>query len=202
MNILVCAAHPDDEVLGAGGTLAKHQENGGAAIAFFGRGIREGESYPQLDVAQQLWRPGVISFHMTPDQEFERIPIRYLADFAADWIKGFFPNILITHSLSDLNRDHQIAAEATMIACRRSRTSLILGCQGDRDMRPFIPNYFVDITEQWSAKVKMLEAYRDFLLPYPDPRSIEGQEARARYWGTVAGCEYAEAFELVRRVEH
>lgn len=195
-NVLALLAHPDDEVLGAGGTLAKYRRDGESiTVAFCGDGMQG-----QLSIAKRLWKSAAL-MGGTTDQQFESLPIRLFADFAKAQLDAEQPSMIITHSPSDMNRDHQIVYEAVMIACRRAPTlRLILGCQGDRHIRTFEPNHFVNIIDHWPTKLHMLNLYRQFLLPYPDPRSIEGQEARARYWGTVAGVPMAEAFEVLREV--
>lgn len=197
-NVLALLAHPDDEALGAGGTLAKRLMWGAEVhMAFFGAGV-----IGQREASERLWGSVPVMLDTTADQMFDTIAIKSFADFAMSQFEAYAPSIVITHSLTDLNRDHQIAAGATLVACRRARNvRLILGCQGDRHLAPFIPTYFVDITDHWPEKVRMLEVYRKFLLPHPDPRSIMGQAARARYWGTVAGVPMAEAFELIRYVD-
>lgn len=174
MNVLCLPAHPDDEALAAGGTIAKYASR----VVIFGRG--RGHNLDQL---------------------FDTVPLRDWADECRAALVVADPvDLLITHWTGDLNQDHQVIAQSALIAARGASIQHIWAMQPEFSLEPFAPTVFVDITAHWDAKVKALEQYASEMRPYPHPRSIKALEARARYWGTVAGCDMAEAFIGIRGI--
>lgn len=204
---LIIAAHPDDEILGCGGTIARLTGKGESAYLLLlstGRTPDMREQTKQACKAVGLDEDNIWQMYM-PDQGFESTPIATLAQRISEAVEKWHPDVVFTHSLSDLNKDHRTAAEATMVACRphlstsvcalyayevQSSTDVALGQFGQ-----FQPNTFIDIDLNW--KLEALAEYSSEMRDYPHPRSYKAIRARATYWGAVAGVEYAEAFQLI-----
>lgn len=219
-KILVVAAHPDDEVFGCGGLLIrKSQEGSQIRVVFLGDGVSsrpgtEGALQKREEEARKAARVlGVqeLFFLRFPDNRLDTIPLLDLVRKVEEHLDDFKPQWVLTHYWGDLNVDHRKAHEAVMTACRPlpgsgvekilclevpSSTEWSTGKASDI----FCPNLFVSIETVLRQKLDALSAYTSELRPYPHPRSIEGVTAMARRWGTVAGCEAAEAFVVVREL--
>ena len=123
-------------------------------------------------------------------------------------IKSIKPNIIFTHNPSEVNIDHVITHKATEIACRPLAGSHIKNiftyeavCSGNfKFKKNFNPNTFVDIKKFFKKKVEAFKCYKNEVKKYPFPRSIKGIKILANYRGLQAGLEYAEAFELERKI--
>ena len=218
MNVLCVAAHPDDETIGCGGTLARHAEAGDdVKVIFHTDGIssrkpndgnainsREVECLKALRVLSVAsWRYG--NFY---DQEMDRESIKKVADCVKDCIDMFHPDVIYTHWPHDLNQDHRVVAKATLIATRTwaAGVSRLLAFEVPESTgqafasRRFAPNFYVDITAHVDRKCKALACYESELRHAPHPRSEIMVRAKAAVRGSEAGCMYAEAFVLLREV--
>jgi LmbE family N-acetylglucosaminyl deacetylase len=224
-RVLVVAAHPDDEVLGCGGTLAKALHAGAqVAVLFLGEGISarfpfgqydSPEFKQQSDLRMQGARRALKSLGITQVKfgerlccQFDRIPIITLAKEIEEQISTFKPNILLTHNPSEVNVDHRIVYEAVEIACRPTRPetpreiySFEIVCSGNWTFEStFKPNVFVDVSQFWEAKMAAWRCYEGEDRKFPFPRSDEGLKTLAQYRGMAAGLEKAEAFRLARKI--
>ena len=182
-KILVIVAHPDDEVLGCGGIIAKHSAAGDEVyVLFLGKG--RDDKY---------------------DQKFDTIPLLHFIQKIEQTIKRIEPWIIYTHCSSDINRDHRIIHEAVLVATRPpSPVKELYAFDVTSDWAfgsfgSFQPNVFVEI--DIDKKIGAMQAYKDELKSYPHPRSLEMIKVVAQKWGSVIGVEYAEAFELVRWIK-
>lgn len=223
MKVLVVAAHPDDEVLGCGGTLARHAARGDEAhIAILGEGVtsryeRREEADPRLleQLHERSRRAGEllgareVSLHGLPDNRFDSIPLLEVVKVVERLVERHRPEIIYTHHPGDLNVDHGVSFRAVLTATRP-----LAGCPvreihsfevpsstewAFQKIEPaFRPNVFVDIAETIPAKVEAMALYESEARPFPHPRSGEALKTIARRWGSVVGLEYAEAFELIR----
>ena len=176
--ILAVGAHPDDIELGCGGTLAKSDST--KLTISGGRGT-------------------II------DQRFDAIPILDIIHLVEEFIERVQPNVVYTHYYHDLNLDHQITARAVLTACRpvssvKTIYSFEVPSSTEWGLEPFTPNVFVDITDTFNEKMKMLEAFKNEMRDYPHPRSVEAIKALAMYRGACSGLKLAEAFYLVREI--
>lgn len=219
-RVLVVAAHADDEVLGCGGTIAKHVENGDRVeLIVMTDGV---SSRTDLTNSESAFRTsmlenscqilGVAQVHQCnfPDNQMDSVPLLTIVQAVEDTLAQFTPDIVYTHCAWDLNIDHQLTHRAVMTACRPKPTSTInkiltFEVRSGTDWQPasqsqFSPNWFIDITNVWLKKQQALNAYDKEMMPWPHTRSIEAVKALAQSRGAQAGVEMAEAFFLERMV--
>lgn len=223
--VLIVAAHPDDEVLGCGGTIKRLSEMGYAVcVAIMGEGITsrygspgEAKSAPVNNLhdcsrqAAVLLGVTELLFHDLPDNRFDTVPLLEIIKIVEDLIERFQPRTIYTHHGGDLNVDHSILHRAVLTASRPSAghpveevyafevpssTEYAFG----GSLPAFRPNVFVDIRETVGIKLEAMEVYHTEIRPYPHPRSREAIRAIGQRWGTAVGLESAEAFELIRSV--
>jgi LmbE family N-acetylglucosaminyl deacetylase len=223
-NILVAAAHPDDEILGCGGALARlcAIENGArATILLLGEGptARSGGDSPcirsqarssALAAAAAVGVRDVL-FAGFPDNRFDTLPLLDIVKEIEAVARETRPNLVLTHHAGDLNIDHSLTQRAVMTAFRPlpgERPPLILSFEvlssteynAPGASTDFHPNVYVDITDFLEAKQNALRAYASETRPWPHPRSHEGVEHLARLRGSQCGLRAAEAFMLCRAV--
>jgi len=222
--VLVVAAHPDDEVLGCGGTIAKMSDGGAAVcVAFLADGVisRKGDAAAQqieLSARQDAARKacgilGVksVSFGEMPDNQLDTVPLLEIAKTVENLIEEHQPELVLTHHAGDVNVDHRRLHESVVTACRPqqghpvktilsfeipSSTEWQLPGGGDA----FMPNWFVDISETFDRKLAALEVYSTELRAWPHPRSRKGVECLAHWRGATVGVNAAEAFILGRQL--
>jgi N-acetylglucosamine malate deacetylase 1 len=220
---LVIAAHPDDEVLGCGGTIAKLTDSGGIVkVAFLADGVSSREGSETDHRSELLARReaaaracailGAVAptFGDLPDNRLDTIAMLHLTRVIESLIDEFAPATVLTHHGSDLNIDHARVHHATVTACRPMqnhpvKTLLFFETPSSTEWQvpgpaaPFMPNWFVDISTTLDRKLQALDAYATELRPWPHPRSREGVEALARWRGATVGVQAAEALVLGRR---
>lgn len=223
--MLVVAAHPDDELLGCGGTAARLAQEGHAVyMAILGEGItsrsarrEEADERALSDLRDCSHRVakllGVkeLSLHSLPDNRFDTLPLLDVVKIVEDLIDRFRPAAVYTHHGGDLNVDHQVVSRAVLTATRpveghpvgelymfeiASSTEWAF-----QQLSPaFKPNVFVDIEQTLSLKLEGMRLYESEARPFPHPRSAEALTAIAQRWGSVVGRKAAEAFEAVRLI--
>lgn len=223
-SVLFLAAHPDDEVLGCGGTIAKFAETGATVnVAFLADGVfsRYGtrESQQQNLVFRRIVAKkacdilGVnsASFGDFPDNRMDTVPLIEIVQVVEALVAKHQPDTVFTHHAGDVNIDHRRMHEATVIACRPQKghpvkTLLCYEVPSSTEWQlpgsapSFIPNWFVDISSTLNRKLAALEAYSEELRPWPHPRSRMGVEHLARWRGATVGVDAAEAFVLGRQL--
>lgn len=222
MKTLIIAAHPDDEVLGCGGTIARLSEEGhDVHVAILGEGITSRslsrhQAYADavarlksraVEVGQSLGAKSVETFDF-PDNRFDEVPLLQIIKTLEDLMERHRPEEVYTQHGGDLNIDHQLTFQATLTACRpspalslrrlyayevASSTDWAFGRFSPR----FSPSFFVDITRTVARKVDAMDQYETERRPFPHPRSRKALDATATHWGSVIGVEAAEAFELI-----
>lgn len=216
------AAHADDEVLGIGGTLARHVAAGGEVVCLI---LSEGEAAKLDDTercddrracaraAARVIGTSNVVFGQLDDQRFDAVPLIDVIKMIENVVKAFQPEVVYTHHGGDANTDHLVAFKATYAACRPmsglSRSVRKLLCYetpSSTDQAPalshfaFIPNVYVDVDSVWEKKLEALRCYRSELVGWPHPRSIEYIDALAIKRGGESGRRRAEAFTLIREV--
>lgn len=220
-RILCIVAHPDDEALGVGGTLIKHSEQRDEVYIII---LSEGEDSkrkieeknPSRKLHAKAWSQFAdCKLYATldyPDQKFDTVPQLDIVKKLEDFVKDISPHIVYTHSLSDINKDHQVLASATLAAIRPISSHKVnpeirgFETPSSTDQVPMIgqhvfsPNLYVDITNQWTKKLQGLKIYQEELRDFPHARSIKAIEALAIKRGSESGLELAEAFTLYRKI--
>ncbi|MDP8224921.1 MAG: PIG-L deacetylase family protein [Candidatus Lernaella stagnicola] len=216
---LVVVAHPDDEVLGCGGTVARLRRQG-VEVRFIvcGEGVTSREDADQTQVAEldvHLRQAAKILgvddvFHLEfPDNRFDARDRLDLIKAVEAHGLSFEPDVVFTHHPSDLNIDHRYVHDAVMTAFRplpHTKPVALYGVEiasstgwGAAESAPaFVPNVFADITETLDQKIAAMDAYASEKRAWPHPRSAEALRAAARYWGSRVGLEAAEPFVLFR----
>jgi N-acetylglucosamine malate deacetylase 1 len=222
VTTLVFAAHPDDEVLGAGGTVSRLAGAGEQVhIHILGEGgtsriVSEGGDKPaslEDDARRAVALLGAtsVSFHGLPDNRFDSIDMLDVVQRVEAILGGTPCDRILTHSLGDLNIDHRVTAQAVLTATRpisQSAPAEILSFEVLSSSEwsfgafgGFEPNYFIEITEDdLERKVAALREYRSELRDAPHPRSVDGVVALARLRGVTVGVPFAESFVSVRTV--
>ena len=224
-RILIIAAHPDDDILGCGGFIAKHRSTKEFKVVFIGEGTTARYPFDEIasdnaldDIAKRsnyamkaLHTLGVtdVRFHDKPCGRLDQVPILDVNKIIESEIDSFNPDTVFTHSEFDTNNDHRIIHRSTSMATRPGGLHYVpnllsFEIQSSSEWNycsPFSPNYFEVLTEDHvSSKWRALAQYESEIRDYPHPRSHEGVETLARYRGMQAGVPFAEAFKVIRRI--
>lgn len=179
-DILVIAAHPDDEILGAGGVMSKYSK-GEINLLIFSAGRQD-----------------------PLDQKFETIPIRDWIKVIELRVEKYMPEAIFTHSWNDINKDHQIVHEAVRVACRptKTRVKAIYGFDSTLSpMNTFNPTHFEILSKKdmdWKVNTMKEKYALEMNMPY---RNEDGIYTQAKYWGSQIGADYAEAFETIMEIK-
>lgn len=217
-RVLVIAAHPDDEVLGPGGTLIRHFKSGDeirALIVCSSKPIRyrEGEHEQPADSQRAAHYLGARTSGLGfPDQRLDAGSNLELIQAVEHEVQEFQPTVVYTHHWGDVNADHVRIAEAVDVATRPFAAPYIRRLYAfetpsstewtaSSRSRAFTPNVFSDISRELDRKLDAMRCYRSELRPYPHPRSLRSLRERAGYWGSVANLTAAEPFMLLRALE-
>ena len=220
-NVIVIAAHPDDEVIGAGGTLLKHIANNDKVYWLIITNITEKNSYDKInaerrqkeinDVAAQMQFTETFNLNYKP-ANLQSADLPGLISKISEIFNQVKPEYIYVMNRSDAHSDHRIVFEAVM-ACTKSfrypfiKKVLMYECISETEFAPslpeniFIPNYFVDVTDYFEKKLDIMKIYASELGTHPFPRSLDNLRALAHYRGTIAGVNYAEAFQLVKYID-
>ena len=218
MNILVLVAHPDDECLGCGATIAKLAKEHAVQIVIFGYGgtSRPDEAQYVEELREQAEEAARIlgakvSFHDLPDNRFDAVPLLSIVQVVEMEIRHFSPEVIYTHHPGCLNIDHRRLFEAVLTATRpmpgcRVRELYAFEVPSSTEWafglgNGFRPNVFVDVTDTIETKIAAMQCYAGEVRPAPHPRSPEALRALAAWRGAQAGMKAAEAFELIRKVD-
>ncbi len=226
-TVAVIAAHPDDEALGAGGTLARHAAQGDVVHAVFftdgvgARGQKDNAS-ERNEAARKAAvilgiKAGNIHFLSFPDNKMDSVPLLDIVQALEKTLEPVRPQIIYTHHAGDLNQDHRVVAQAVLTACRPQPGSAAeeiygfevlssTGWAGPTDTgsakpgETFAPAHYVDITAHIDAKMSALRCYDHEMRPFPHARSYEAVEALATLRGAQMGIQRAEAFTVIRQI--
>jgi LmbE family N-acetylglucosaminyl deacetylase len=216
---LVVAAHPDDEVLGCGGLIAKLIKQGEQVRVIF---IAEGTSCryetlnkkvkEEIDFRNQcsikaLRCLGVDSqnFYNLPCGRLDKEPIIEIAKIIEKEISNYMPTTVLTHSNNDVHNDHIVTYRAVLQSTRPVRNIVknllsfeILSSTEWNYLEAFNPSLFIDITSTINQKINAMHCYSSEQPKYPHPRSDKGIMSLASIRGSQSGVEYAEGFRIIR----
>lgn len=222
-TVLVVAAHPDDEVLGCGGTIAKHVASGDrvylqilaeGSASRFNNSVDAEESILALRKsatnAANILGVSDLELLRFPDNRMDSVPQLDVNRAVELAVERWQPTVVYTHHAFDLNVDHRITHEAVLTACRpmpRQTVKRILTFEvasstewQSPGVGPFTPQWHVDISAHWDTKRAALEAYASEMRAWPHVRSYEAVEYLARLRGAAVGCAAAEAYMVARVV--
>ncbi len=227
-KILFVVAHPDDELLGVGGTINRlvNEYNSIVKVVILGEGITSRSEQRDL----KLWEEQLkthraniesaqkeigyqeLSIHNFPDNRFDTVALLDIIKVVEKEKEEFNPSIIFTHHGGDVNIDHQRTFEAVITSCRPMKEEMVKTIitfetpsgtewRASSDPKHFVPNFFVSINkENLATKIKGMESYEFEKRAYPHPRSPEALEILAKQRGVMVGCEYAEAFNIIRTI--
>ncbi len=219
-RVLVFAAHPDDEVLGMGGTIALHVERGDqvrVVVVTDGSSTQyPGDSETRLRKEEEALRAaaqlGVMDYvHLElPDMRLDTLPHVEVNRVVEEHVDDFTPECVYTPH-PDVNLDHRTLFDSVSVATRpvpgqTVRRLLTYAPTSSTEWTPaplnwFVPNWFVDITTTIEQKVTAFAQYETERREYPHPRSERAIRAAAEFYGASCGCDHAEPFVLVRGIE-
>jgi len=223
-KVLIVAAHPDDEVLGCGGTMARLAREGNDVYTLIlGEGVtsrdekrdltkRENQISglrKQAGKANKILGVKKIYTFGFPDNRFDTIALIEIIKTIEKIKCDVKPDIVFTHHQGDLNIDHQITFRSVMTACRPTKDERVKEIysfeipsstewNAPSSLTYFMPDYFVDVSKSIKAKINALKEYKTELRDFPHPRSLKAVELNAKHWGVKMGFEVAEAFKTIR----
>ncbi len=221
-SIAVIAAHPDDEVLGCGGTIARMAVQGCPVHILL---VADGETSRSnegniVDLehrrcaaqkAGEILGCSSVELLTLPDNRLDRLERLDIIKMVENFLDRYHPSIVFTHHVGDVNIDHQILHHAVVTACRPMpgksiEELLFFEVPSSTEWRPygsaesFNPNWFTDISQTLEIKLRALRAYEAELREFPHPRSLRAVSALAEWRGATAGFMAAEAFVLGRKL--
>jgi LmbE family N-acetylglucosaminyl deacetylase len=220
-KVIVISAHPDDEVIGAGGTLLKHKKNGDEIYWLITTDVfvEQGFTKERVDSRQEEIKEVAKLLGVTKtfilDYPTMSLTTEALIKMVPEVSKVFSevqPEIIYCLNRSDAHSDHRITFDAVM-ACTKSfrypyvKRVLMYECISETEFAPnlpekvFMPNYYVDISEFLTQKLNIMQVYKSEIGEHPFPRSLRNMEALAVFRGASVGVEYAEAFQLVKFID-
>jgi LmbE family N-acetylglucosaminyl deacetylase len=220
-KVIVISAHPDDEILGAGGTLLKHKKAGDILAWIIITGISEefGFSKERVNsrkieierVAEMVGFSAVYQLNYST-MSLNSETVNEMIPKISSIFTEFQPEVIYVMNRSDAHSDHRFTFDA-VVACTKSfrypyiKKVLMYECISETEFAPqlpekiFAPNYFVDITEFFARKLEIMQVYQSELGEHPFPRSNRNIEALATYRGASSGVVYAESFQIVKIID-
>lgn len=221
MNVLVIAPHPDDELLGLGGTLLKHKSKRDKVACIYVTNIFKEYGFSQELVDKRQQEIEHVSDAVGFDEVYKldyptaKLDSRHTGEIISKFSKAineFRPEVLYIPFKSDVHSDHRIIFEAAMSCTKSFRYSfikkvLMYETISETEFAPaladsvFIPNYYVNISDQIEKKIELLDIYGSEMGEHPFPRSKKNILALATYRGAIINVQYAEAFQLLKCVE-
>ena len=220
-NVIVISAHPDDEILGAGGAILKHIANGDKVYWLITTNVFESQGFSkervesrQKEIERVAESVGITkTFKLTyPTMTLSSSSLIKLVPEVSAIFTEVKPEIIYCLNRSDAHSDHRITFDAVM-ACTKSfrypfiKQVLLYECISETEFAPavpekvFMPNYFIDVSSYFDKKIEIMKIYESELGEHPFPRSVRNMEALATFRGASVGVEYAEAFQLVKFID-
>jgi len=222
MKVLVVAPHPDDEVLGCGGTIKKYTNRGDqvylciATKAYTPDWTEEFIANRKEEIESAVKTLGISKLFLLdfPTVKLDTIPQKEINDSISKVVKEINPEVVFIPFGGDINKDHKLVFEASLVALRPnlessvkkvycyevlSETEWAKPAQKIEDV--FMPNYYEDISDYLEDKIKAMECYKSEVRDYPHPRSLEGIKILAQKRGLESGLKLSEAFMLIREIK-
>lgn len=219
MRVLVISPHMDDEVLGTGGTIARHVDQGDEVTVCIVANRAYGHKYDLDLIAREKRACEEAKCHLgyqnlihleLPDEKLDAQQIDVIIPIE-EVVNEIAPEAIYIPHRGDYHQDHRAVADAMRVVCRpyaQTRVNLIrvyettsstgyVPCQSDQ---PFLPNWYVNISDTLDRKVAGMRCYEEEGRPYPHPRSLEGIRRHAQSRGMEVGLQAAEAFFVFREI--
>ena len=220
MKILFISVHPDDETLGCGGTILKHNLMGDEIHWLILTAASMDIGYKKEFITQRDCEIKAVSKEYGfkkiyelgfPAGHLHTVDFYQLIEAISHPIKDIKPDIIYTVNRTDIHSDHQIAAKAITSATKSFRNPFIkrilaYECLSETEIAPalpeniFLPNVFCDITDFIDNKITIMKIYKSEVQHTPFPRSLENIRALARYRGSTVSVDYAESFMVLRDI--
>lgn len=223
-RILIVAAHPDDEVLGCFGTVARLIQEGYEAYTLIlgeGKTSRDEKRnvqhrYNELEALNEETQHANHTIGIKkiftcnfPDNRFDSVDLLDIIKAILRVKEEVQPDIIFTHYEHDLNIDHQITYKAVLTATRPIKNESVKEIYSFEVLSStewnyplsFNPDTYFDITSTLELKIKAMQSYTSELCTFPHPRSLEGIELHAKYHGMRVGLSYVEAFKTIRCIK-
>lgn len=225
-KILIVVAHPDDELLGLGASMSRLISDYGVIghVVILGEGItsrsdkRDVQKWEEqllvhrnnIKQAQAVIGYSSVSIYDFPDNRFDSVALLDIIKVIEKEKQEFQPDVIFTHHGGDVNIDHQRTFEAVITSTRpmeNERVKAIVTFEtpsgtewrASSDPRHFIPNFFISFSSSnLEKKIIGMESYEFEKRPFPHPRSPEALKIQAQRWGVAVGCDFAEAFCIIR----
>ena len=220
-NIIVISAHPDDEILGAGGTLLKHKSKGDNLAWVIVTSMTEGQGFSKDKIAEREKEIKKVSqmvgfsnvYRLNyPVVTLNSVSMNNMVPEISSIFLEFRPEIIYVMNRSDAHSDHRYTFNS-VLSCTKSfrypfiKKVLMYECISETEFAPqlhekvFIPNYFVDISNFFKQKIKIMQVYESEMGEHPFPRSERNIEALATFRGASVGVEYAESFQIIKIID-
>lgn len=202
------------------GTVAKYTQSGDKVdVLILVEGLTSREVKDYSEELKQLQQTAIkankllgvsnVEFGNLLDNRMDSVDLLDIVKIVEKFIKKYQPEIIYTHHSEDLNIDHQLTYKAVLTATRPMINQIVKeiytfeipsSTEWNFDYS-FKPNIFVDISDTIDLKIQALNCYESEMRTFPHPRSPEAIKIIAQRWGTVVGCNYIEAFQLIRKVK-
>ena len=211
-TVLIFAPHNDDEILGAGGTLYKLSQQGYEVVVCEATsGPLSGTLQAEANAAHNVLGVSQSLFLNLPACQLDRMSKPEINVEFCKTVKEVQPEIVFIPHYGDMHLDHRWVAEAAMVAVRPLEAPFVKKILAYETLsetewnapsvnNAFIPNVWVDISEELEIKIEAMKCYQSQLYKFPHPRSLEAIKALAQYRGSTVGVQAAEAFMLIRGI--
>ena len=216
-KILIIAPHPDDEVLGCGGTIAKYSKKGNEIYlcivtkAYTPDWSEEFLKNRPKEIKKSNKILGIKKTYFLdfPTVKLDTIPQKELNSVILKVIQEVGPEVLYIPHEGDLNKDHRLVFEAALVAVRPTSRLVkrilsyetLSETEGGSVIKVFIPNVYEDIAETFNIKIEAMKYYKSEIKEFPHPRSLEAIKVLAEKRGSESGIKFAEAFMLIREIK-
>lgn len=217
-SIVIVSAHPDDEILGAGGTLIKHRDQGDSIHWLIVTNIFEHQGFSKERIAERQQEIDTVAEKLKvkevckldyPTMSLSGSSLSTMILKISDFFRQVEPEVIYCLNRSDAHSDHRIVFDAVM-ACTKSfrypfiREVMMYECLSETEFAPslpekvFQPNCYIDISDGMEEKIELMKVYASELGEHPFPRSEKNIRALATFRGASAGMDFAEAFQIIK----